>query len=239
METAILISVATSGRVANMGGHVIARVTGTTGSGTAAGDGTAAIDVSSLALVQGDFIVLGINHGSATTDKDMSGSGNNSGAGTEVADLYANSTNDTNLWVGLFKQGATPDTTLTISGMAASGGYAYALSVWRGVDQSTPQDVAAVTATGATSDLADPPAITPVTAGARIVAVYAASQGTATAWTAPTDVNDFAQVGLNKSRAGMGNIQWTGGAFDPAAVGEGNASASNSWAAVSMALRPA
>jgi hypothetical protein len=70
--------------------------------------------------------------------------------------------------------GSTPDTTITFSqtGNADNAGTASIL-VFRNVDTTTPIDVTTTTATAANTVLANPPAITPTTAGAWII--YGAS----------------------------------------------------------------
>jgi hypothetical protein len=67
--------------------------------------------------------------------------------------------------------GATPDTSITLTGgtLSADDAGAVVVQVWRGVDPTTPFDVTQTTATGTNSVLCDPPAITPVTPGAVIV----------------------------------------------------------------------
>jgi hypothetical protein len=180
--------------------------------------------------------------GAPTASTTITAVGNNGGAGdhARTSTLYSNDTNDTNAGVFLIRQGATLDTQVDLTGLGAASPFSVTLFQYRGVNTTTPQDVTATTATGINTDRADPAAITPVTSGAKIVVCYAASQGTLTAWTAPGDVSNFVQqAASSKARAACGDKAWTSGAFDPAALTGGTGSASDSWAAVTLALRPA
>jgi VCBS repeat-containing protein len=200
------------------------------------------ISLAGLTIKPTDFIVFNVVNGVATSSITFTASGNNGGAGnsTKAGNIYANSTNDTNQAVFLLKQGATVDTSITLSTTdGSSHGYAYTIFQYRGVNNSTPQDVTAVTATGTTSDLSNPGSITPVTRDAVIVECYAGSQLISTAWTAPSGVSNFLQqVSPNKGRAACGDKQFDGNAFDSPAVGGGEGSANDSWAAIAIALRP-
>lgn len=212
-------------------------------SGTSNGSGQATIDISALSIAENDVVLLGIMQAASTANQDISASGNISGAYSEQADLYSDDTLDTNLGVYLKKQGASVDTSITVSGLSASALYAYRVLVYRGVDTTTQIDVATTTATGINSDLANASSITPVTSGAKIVAFMAAAQQSSTAWTAPSNLNNFTQQTDGAGAAPFGRIasgdaDWTSGAFDPNAVGGGNNHSAESWAAATLALRP-
>jgi hypothetical protein len=164
---------------------------------------------------------------------------------TEAAELWANgSTCDTSLSVNYKRMGATPDTTLDLSptGSAADAG-SVIVEVWSGVDQTTALDVAHATATGTATGRPDPPSITPVTSGARIVVVGAAAALNGAVFTqSGSELSNFlsvTQVDNNDSMIGSGDAAWTSGAFDPVAWVGGTTNAGDSWASVSLALRPA
>lgn len=171
---------------------------------------------------------------------------------TEIVELYSNDTYDTNLVVARKFMGATPDTSFTLtipSGNTSPTGTldnagAVAVQVWRGVDSVTPLDVTQTTDAGTDTVLCDPPAITPTTSGAIIVsggagghsrgplATYSSSDLTAFLSAAGNDGNDVT--------IGLGYRVWTSGSFNPAAFTfSAIDSASFSWAAVTLALRPA
>ena len=206
---------------------------------------TATIDVSGdisgsgLGMQTGDVIVVAFCL-AENVDRDISGSGNNSGAATEIADLYSsNGVYDTNLWVGLFVQGATVDRTLTISGIgAALAPWVAQCEIWRGVN-ATPQDVAATTATGTGTDLANPPTITPVTSGSMVLGIYAAAQETYADWAGPANMGNFGNFVNGNVRVGIGQSINSASAFDPDPVTGGNNGPNDTWAAVTLALRPA
>ena len=163
---------------------------------------------------------------------------------TELADIYANGTTyDANLGVDAKFMGSTPDTTVTIgSSGSANDAQAAWIMVFRGVDLTTPMDVAVVTATGTGTANPNPGAITPITTGS--VGVFSGAQAAATAAAlTSSDLTAFASVNqadTNDIAVGAGYIEWSGsGAMDPAVFGGGSNNSANSWAAVSIALRPA
>lgn len=162
---------------------------------------------------------------------------------TELADHYVNGTTyDANIGAFL-KQLSAADTTVTFgsSGSAndAQGGV---LLLFRGVDPTTPLDVALVPGGGTGTGKPNPEPITPVTVGA--VGVFGGAQAAATAVNlTSSDLTAFRQViqaDTNDIAVGAGFIEWSGsGAIDPAVFGGGSSVAANSWASVSFALRPA
>ena len=143
---------------------------------------------------------------------------------TEVADLYADDTSDTDLSVSYRVMPASPDTTV---GVTASAGTAYGaigiVHVYRGVHPTSPMDVTPTTATGTNSSIPDGPSITPATNGATVVVCGAGAYTSAdTSVTAPTNYTNqtnnstdpgTAIIAAIVSRANLGS----GTAEDPAA----------------------
>lgn len=142
--------------------------------------------------------------------------------------------------------GGTPDTSVTFP---APGGsiqrVAACIYVFRNVNQTTPVDVAATTASGA-SGAADPPSITPVTSGSLILACAGSAVGggstNASTFTNPSGysatTNHFRTVlgnGTVDAAVGVGlKFGWTSGAEDPGTMG-----GSVAWVAHTLALRQA
>lgn len=162
------------------------------------------------------------------------------------SELYADDTFDTNMRCAYRFMPATPETAVRFAGGTGNAADAgtYAIKVYRNVDQTTPIDVTTTTATGINTRLADPPSITPSTAGAVIQIVGCGAGGTLTAdYTNPGNLDDWrtdGQSDTNDSGIGSGHRTWTSGAHDQAAfTGGGTDTTSDSWAAVSFALRPA
>jgi hypothetical protein len=196
---------------------------------------TGGLDVSPQA---GDLVVIAIEM-CGTADKSYRISGY-----TQIADLYANDTEDSNLQVGYKFMGATPDTTATITGGTGSTADAYALvvHVWRHVDPTTPIDVTPTTVTQIDTGIPNPPAITPVTPGAQILVAAGAAHTGGTDTFGATYLANFRTVGGNDDNdatVGMGSIAWTTGSYDPAAwtfsQTDSTAFSTNS---VTFALRP-
>jgi hypothetical protein len=187
----------------------------------------------------GDIIIVYFGTGS-TADRNLVVSGY-----TEVAELYANSTFDTNLVVAyrVYSFGAGT-ITLTGGSLSANDAGAVAIQVWRGVDAVTPLDVTSTTATTTNSVLCDPPAITPITNGAIIISGGAGAHNEGGGQTfSSSDLTGFISVGqgdTNDVTVGLGYKVWTSGAFDPAQFTFSEAdSTTYSSASVTLALRPA
>jgi hypothetical protein len=186
----------------------------------------------------GDLVIVYFGTGS-TADRNLVVSGY-----TEVAELYANSTFDTNLVVAyrVYSFGAGT-ITLTGGSLSANDAGAVAIQVWRGVDAVTPLDVTSTTATTTNSVLCDPPAITPITSGAIIVSGGAGAHNDGGDPTfSSSDLTDFRTVGSNDTNdvtIGLGYKIWTSGEFDPAQFTFSETdSTSFSSASVTLALRP-
>lgn len=162
---------------------------------------------------------------------------------TELAELFINDDKDANLSVNYKIMGSTPDTSFTTNNVGSSAsGTMIAVHVWRGVDQTTPMDVTATTATNLNTGTTDPPSITPVTAGAVVIAVGHAASATAANYTS-SDLSNFltgTSSNTHSNQTGIGSIAWSGsGAVNPAAFGGGSNTTSDSMAALCLALRPA
>lgn len=189
----------------------------------------------------GDIIVVayGVSSGA---DLTLTITDNGSTAYTYLADLYADDSFDANLRVG-YKICAS-DTNLLLGPTAnAAHAGAVAIHVWRNVN-ATPIDVTSTTATGIDTSRANPPSITPTTAGAIIIACgCGGGSASMTNGFTTSDLSNFvAALGDDTSAdiaVGMGSYAWTSGAFDPAVFGNSTDNVNSSWAAVTLALRPA
>lgn len=160
------------------------------------------------------------------------------------ADTYSNDASDINAEVFAKFMSGTPDTSVTLfqtESVQAAG--AVHISVWRGVNVTTQMDVAAVVASGIDTMLADPGSITPVTSGAKIVAIGMTNPNTNTNIYTSGDLTDFQSVNQAdtlRCLIGGGYASWAGGAFDPAAFTiAGSDSTACAWIAYTFALRPA
>lgn len=187
----------------------------------------------------GDVAIVYFGTG-ATSDNDLVVSGY-----TEVAELYANSTFDSNLVVAyrvinIFSLGSV---VLTGGSRNTANAGAVAIQVWRGVDTTTPLDVTRTTSTNTSSVLANPPAITPITSGAIIVSGGAGAHNVGAETFASSDLTSFQTVGgadTNDVTIGLGYHAWTYDSFDPTQFTfSGTDSTSFSSASVTLALRPA
>ncbi len=192
----------------------------------------------------GDIVVVASGFGN-TASSAPAVTGNNSGAYTGAgAALHVNDTWDTEFRLFYMVQGATPDTTLTITrtNNAAYGG-ATVVQVWRGVDTTTPIDVTGTPASTTNGSRGNPPAITPVTSGAVVIAAGAGTQGTGgSAFTVPSGMTNAVTTFSDGTTSDIGvwiaSATWTSGSYDPPAWTGGATSTSSSAAAQTIALRP-
>lgn len=191
----------------------------------------------------GDVVVVSYGVGSASSDRALTIQNGSAVDYTLVGtELFQADTFSSNLRVAYRVMPGTPETTCVLSGTGSNADAgAYTIHVYRGVDTTTPLDVAAVTDTGANTRLANPPAITPITTGAWIHIVGSAACGTGGTFTAAylTDLQVTTQADTNDVNIASGYVAWTSGAYDPAAFGGGGTDTTNdSWTALTFALRP-
>lgn len=200
------------------------------------------------APAQDDLVIVayGVGVPNSTNASANVASGNASGSYAEMAGspLSADDSIKVRLVVSSRIMGATPDTQITVANAGSSfAAGAVAVSVWRGADVSTPIDVTPTTATGINTAQPDPPAITPATPGAIIIVCAAGAHGDMTAAFASSDQSNLVQAMGNDTadvRTAIGSLTWPGaGSVNPAALTGGNAGTQGSWAALTLALRPA
>jgi hypothetical protein len=200
-------------------------------------------------LLQGDLIVVTVlQAGVATrTQAQLLPTGY---LASHAAVLTASDTNIASQQTSHKFMGATPDTTISIPAAASTtAGVAYEIHVFRGVDQTTPMDVTATTATGINTAQPNPPAITPITAGAWIYCVGggAMAAGAAPQSAAPTGLdtttNAWRQTVLTTTTNDPGiaagfKSDWASGAFDCPALTGYTTTNTGAWCAATLALRP-
>jgi hypothetical protein len=226
-----------------VGGATAGKVGATSGNSTIALNSGLTGGIAS-AVAEGDLVIAVFGTGS-TADRTLAITDGSSAYTLINAELYANDSKDTNLRVAYKFMGATPDTATTFgpTGSASDAG-AMVVYVFRGVDPTTPLDVAAVPGTGTDTSRVVPPDIEPVTAGAFVVVAGAAGHDGATDTFTSSDLVDFHTVGGNDTNdvtVGIGHQDdWSSGATNYATWGHTQAdSVGYSWAAVTLALRPA
>lgn len=205
---------------------------------------TALTGGSDSAAAAGD-IVIAVYGTASTADRTLAiGDGTNpyTLAGSE---LYANTAVDSNLRVA-YKVLSSADANCVFgpTGSVADAGTAI-VHVWRGIDSTTPMDVTVVTATGTGSTYVNGASITPATAGAIVLVCGSNATGGGTGALisqSGSELSNFlavVQSDTNKASAGIGSFAWTSGVFDPVVWTASLTSAGSSWAAVTLALRPA
>jgi 6-phosphogluconolactonase (cycloisomerase 2 family) len=164
---------------------------------------------------------------------------------TEEQDLYADDSNDANLSVSWKFMTASPDTSVSCNGSGSGTVSASCIVyVWRGVDPTTPFDVAETVATGINSAIPNPASITPTTAGSMVVIFGAGALASSDITvTAPTGYVEMVNISSDAGSAiisAVASKEWSGsGAEDPAAWTDWSSGTAGSWAAVTVALRPA
>ena len=209
--------------------------------GSTTGTTAYTIDLSGLGMQQGDLVVV-VSAIVSSTNQDP---GVSTSGYAELCDLYADDSRDANLAVSWKLMGATPDTSVDVLASAViSRASAAVVHVWRGADQTTPIDVTTTTATGINSALWNSPSITPVTSGAVVLSCGCGTGGAVdNAITAPTgygnQVDISAASGSFAITVGIASKAWTSGAEDPAAWTNITTGTAESWAAATVAIRPA
>ncbi|MGY9048249.1 MAG: hypothetical protein ACKVKF_14610 [Rhodobacterales bacterium] len=192
----------------------------------------------------GDLVLVLYGEAASTTRE---GTVTTSGYSEAFAHLFSNDGNDANA-DGEFKFMTAPaDTQVVISGgVASTSGNIIAAIVLSGVDPSTPLDVASTTSIGKDTVLADPPAITPVTAGALIVtfAVGAAAGSAGVGLFAHSTKTSLINMPDDDAKFSLlfwvSIDEWTGGTSNPVAFTiTGTDNIAYSWASAQIALRPA
>lgn len=159
----------------------------------------------------------------------------------------ASESHSVSMAVSYKKMGGTPDTTVSIPAAAATtNGVSCVIHCFRGVDLTTPLDVTTTTASAINTGVANPPAITPSTAGAWIYVSGGAAVAAGAVFTIPGDLsattNHFRSATIttttNDANSGAGiKTDWVSGAFDPAAFGGSTSTNTGSWGAATVALR--
>lgn len=166
---------------------------------------------------------------------------------TQITDLYKSGTLAyTNFQVGYKIMGGTPDSTATITGGSGTISYPYAVAVhvWRNVDTTTPIDVTPTTYTASATMRINPPALTPVTSGAKIIIAGGGGQySPSNAYYSASYLSNFISQGFAQSNysssIGIGGISWTSGSYDPAAWDFSQSDTSYmTYGVVTFALRP-
>lgn len=209
----------------------------------AADGGDPSLTLSSVQ--ENDLVIVAVNeagNGSVDIDVSMTTSGY-----TEIADLFADDVAETNLGVFYKFMPATPDATAVGNGSGDTNNAVHAAYMaFRGVDLTTPFDVSSTTATGTNTFDPDPPSIDYTSSGVWVVVAAGSAHnlGIGESYTFPTgyttDAVSDSTDDDNDATVGMGYNSGPGDPEDPGALAHsGTDSGAFSWAAVTMALRPA
>lgn len=210
------------------------------GSATGHGESAAAVTVNLPGgTTTDDVVIVGW---SVESTSDLNLSLTTSGY-TELADLYADDTDDTNLGVYRKIMGGTPDSTV-VGPNVGNGSKAMVVHVWTGADTTTPEDATTTTATGIDTQYPDPASITTATDNA-VVVVVAGNPSQDDTVTAPSGYTNSIAVasttgGADCSAYMASKAVASAGAENPGAWGAmGGADATWCWAAATVAIRPA
>lgn len=166
---------------------------------------------------------------------------------TEVADLFADGVQDSNMGVFWKVMSSTPDTTAVVDGLGGTdAAVCAACLVFRGVDTSTPLDVTSTTGTSTTTADPDPPSIDFLDAGAWIVVAAATAHTLTTgSYTFPTGyttnaISTSCDDTGSDSTIGMCYNSAPSNPEDPGLLNHSGADSTNfSYCVATLALRPA
>lgn len=193
-------------------------------------------------IQQGDLVVVSIAAGSVADRSVGMATPAGSPAWVET-ELYSNDDVDTNYVLAYrFHQSGDSTTYVTDPSGNNADGLSACVHVWRGVDTVTPMDVALQTATGINTGRPTPPAITPTTAGTVIVCGAGGAAATGAVFTqSGSQLSNFISNRGNDNYdgvSGIGSFAWSSGAFTPVQWTGNTTASTDSWAAVTIALRP-
>lgn len=203
---------------------------------------------ASVSPAAGDLVL--INYVISTANVDRTNAEMTPSGYTEVVNtnLYQNDANDANQLVSYKFMPASPDTTVSIpASNATTAGVSCTIHCFRGVNTATPLDVTPTTAGAINTGIANAPTITPITAGAWIVACGAAGVAAGAVFTNPAGMsgttNHFrsATITSTTTDANSGTAlktDWTSGAYDTAVFGGSTSTNTGSWTATTVVLRP-
>lgn len=225
----------------------ITRVGHELGTGTSGNASLTAIPATgggTLTVLDGDYVVV-VTARIGGADSTLTVNS----AGWDVIGpvLFANDTDDTHFAVFAKRMGSVPDTTVSWTWSSWTRG-CHAIIVYRGVDATTPLDVAVVGTTGTNSTLINPGSIAPVTSGA-VILVGGATVGNTD--TLPIEITTIpaeydwtdkinAAGGTGRHAAlGVADKAWSSGPFDGSAWTCNESLGSSGWCAYAIALRPA
>ncbi len=190
---------------------------------------------------EGDLVV--VYYGVASVEQDPIGISVGSSY-TNLGEAFQEDTYSVSMRVAYKFMGSTPDSAVTLSQtFSTANAGAAVVHVFSGVDTTTPMDVTSTVVDSPSTAIPNPPAITPVTAGAWIVAGGAGGHIDGTDTYSSSDLSSFRTVGSNDTydvSVGAGAYsEWVSGAFDPAAfTWTGTNSSNYSSVARTIALRP-
>ena len=143
-----------------------------------------------------------------------------------IGEVFSADVKTTSLRVAYNVMGATPHSAVSVGPRQGTSGLYVTIHVWRGVDASKPIDVTPATTSHVNSSQPNPPALTPVTAGAVILAAGdSAASGNGFGAFTSSDLSNFVSGyvhALDDAASGMGSCAWASGEFDPVTFGGGN-----------------
>jgi hypothetical protein len=207
-------------------------------------------------LQAGDIVIVSITHSMATTANRSFAQLNPAGyVGVTglSSSIQANDNNAVSLAAFYKIMPATPDTTITIPGCAAStNSIAYTIEAWRGQDVIPFSLNGVQTASGSNTGLANPPSITTDSSptgqvvlgffGAAVASAAVFANGGATPYDSTTNLfsSGVQNTATNRAVSGMGAKTGlaVSTAFDAAITGS-NTTNTGSWAAMAAKLMPA
>lgn len=199
---------------------------------------------SRAAVAEGDLVIAVFSTGS-TADRTLSITDGTTDYDLIGSELYANGiSTDVNLRVAMKRMGSTPDGSVTFGpSLNAQDAACTAVAVFSGVDPTVPLDGVTVETATFTTPIANPPPITPSTAGAFIVCVGAGSISSFSFGNySSSDLTGFFSSSANDTNCSILGIghkdDWSSGSFDPAAFSYPSSASTYSAAAMSFVLRP-
>lgn len=193
----------------------------------------------------GDFVLIVVGTQGTTDLSNRAITDGAASAYTQHSLRYVNGVRDSNLTISYKFMGGTPNLTVNIADPPSGENGSAIILVLRGVNTSTPFDVADTVYSLTNGITTNPAAITPITSGALVlVAAFSCStvSGGYSVNFASSDLTLIHNPTSSPNTVGdtaIGYVPWVSGAVDPAAFTGTTGSTNSTASAVTMAIRPA
>lgn len=193
------------------------------------------VDLTSLGLIAGDFVVVLTAWDSGSARDGIDGN-------LQSYTRFGSTSTDPDYFAGYKIMGHSPDTVVTLGQQASNPG-PYLIQAWRGVDPNNILDVAKPDAATRGSGAPDSPAINPSTAGSLVLSLgfLDDDDGIVDSYPSGYSAGAYSNSGQSSTSGGttvmIASKTWSSGTENPGAFSL--STGDDGWTAETLALRPA